>query len=93
MTKILKITQLKKFFFDQKYAIFLFLGLQGFEATDNASSSPKKNIQQCKKSNFLTSFLFWGSFCLPGSGSTVPMESGYNPDTDPKQGLKYYPAF
>jgi hypothetical protein len=75
-------TKNSKKYFDQKHAIFLFLGLH-------------EGLSSCQKRNFFTFFLFWGSFCLPGSGSTVPIESGYNPDPDPdpKQWLKYYPAF
>ena len=33
---------------------------------------------------FKNLFYFCGSFCPPGSGSTDPIESGSNPDPDPK---------
>ncbi len=74
-----------KIFFWSKTAIYLSLVLH--EVCPNYRRSlqlTKEAIQHLKTWTLKKNSTFVGHFCPPGSGSTGPIESGSNPDPDPK---------
>jgi hypothetical protein len=82
-----KITTEKKikFFFGQKLQFtYPQASIKNVQVTEEAFSFQKRPSDTLKKNmKFLNFFYFLGLFCPPGSGSTDPIESGFDPDPQP----------
>jgi hypothetical protein len=69
------------YFFDQKIAINLSLGLhKGCPSYRRSLQPSKENIQHFKTWKFCTFFFFGGHFCPPGSGSGFAKFLNADPD-------------
>jgi hypothetical protein len=68
-------------FFLNFFAIYPELFIKDVQATGEVFS-PQKRTSSIQRMKFITVSIsiFLGNFCLPGSGSGGPIESGYNPD-------------